>query len=145
MKSKLCPPFGLVFGTNLIAVSVPTIPIGMFTRNIQCHDAASSTNPPMIGPAMMPIEAMAPLMPSALPRSEGGNASVVMAKPRAKIMAAPTPWKMRAPMRKPIVGEKAANSEPRVNTANPVVKIGFFPIMSPSRPKPSTSVVWVRK
>jgi hypothetical protein len=100
-------------------------------------------NPPTIGPAMMPSDTIVPLMPSARPRSVGGKASVVMAKPRAKIMAAPTAWTTRAAISQPMVGESPARTEPVVKTTNPVVKIGFLPTMSPRRPKPRVRVAWV--
>ena len=56
----------------------------------------------------MPIETIDPSMPSALPRSSRGKASVMMAKPSAKIMAAPRPWTIRKPMRNPTRRREAA-------------------------------------
>ena len=129
----------------MIAVIVPMMPIGRFTKKIHRQSVASRITPPRMGPAMMPSDTVVPLMPSALPRSEGGNASVVIAKPRAKIMAAPRACTTLAAMRNPIVGESPASTEPNVKTANPAVKMGFLPIMSPSRPKPSVKVAWVSR
>ena len=76
-------------------------------------------SPPSVGPRTIPIETIAPWIPSALPRSSRGNASVMIAKPSAKIMAAPIAWKIRNPISQPTDGESPQRTDPSVNTANP--------------------------
>jgi hypothetical protein len=50
----------------------------------------------------------------------GGNASVMITVPFARIMAAPTACNTRIAMRKPTDGDSPASSEASVNSANPV-------------------------
>ncbi len=120
-KSKRSPPSGATSGTKRHAVQVPMIPTGRLTRKIHRQLNASMINPPAAGPMATPMDTMEPASPSALPRSEGGNASVRMAKPRAKIIADPIPWTMRNPISQPTPGASPHRVEATVNTANPAV------------------------
>jgi len=69
----------------------------------------------------MPIETTAPMIPSALPRSAGGKASVTIAVPKAIVIAAPMACSTRKPISQPTVGASPQSSEPMVKTTNPLV------------------------
>ena len=74
------------------------IPMGRLTKKIQCQDRFLTIRPPSVGPTAIPTETMVPLMPSARHRSDGGNASVIMAIPNAMTMEAPTACTTRKPI-----------------------------------------------
>ena len=73
------------------AHAVPNRPTGTDTRNTRCQSVVLS-NPPTMSPIKDPDTAATALMPSAMPRSRCGNASVRIAVEQAKIIAPPTPW-----------------------------------------------------
>ena len=74
----------------------------------------------MVGPRMMPIDTIEPVMPSARPRSVGGKVSVTMAGPSARIIAAPTAWMMRPATSQPTPGANPHSADAAVKTMNPV-------------------------
>ncbi len=88
---------------------------------------------------------MVPPMPSALPRSLGGNVSVMMAGPMANAIAAPTACSTRKPMSQYTLVDRPHSSDPRMKMTSPAMKIGFLPRMSANRPTPSKSVAMVSK
>ncbi len=97
-KSNLPLHLGREAGTNLKTMRIPRIPTGKLTKKIQRHEKVSIKRPPRTGPITMPVETIEPLIPKAFPRSDPGNASVMMAVPNATIIAAPNPWITRDPM-----------------------------------------------
>ncbi len=72
------------------AHAVPNKPTGTDTRNTRCQSVVLS-RPPTIRPMNDPDTAATALIPSAMPRSFCGNASVRIAVEQAKIIAPPTP------------------------------------------------------
>ena len=102
---------------------MPNRPNGTDTRNTSRHCTGAST-PPSSRPRNEPLTAAMPLMPMALPRSSGGNASVRMAVELANRNAPPTPWKTRMTMIQiapagPVSQVTDSRIEKRVNTAKP--------------------------
>ncbi len=84
------------------------------------------------------------LMPSAMPRSSTGKASVRMAVELAMSSAPPMPCTMRNPMSQsapalPVQGHSERAMEAAVNTAKPALYMRTRPKMSPRRPKNTTS------
>ena len=73
---------------------VPKMPIGTEMMKTRRHSIGPS-RPPRMSPMNDPAMAAIWLMPTAMPRSCGGNASVKMAVELAIRNAAPTPWKSR--------------------------------------------------
>ena len=66
-----------------------------------------------------PNETINPVMPNALPLSEGGNASVTIAAPRARIITAPKAWKIRKAISISILFEIPHKPEPVVKIIKP--------------------------
>ena len=105
------------------AQSVPTTPSGTLTRNTDRQSHCES-NPPATRPMNEPASAATWLMPSAIPRSDGENASVRIAVELAISIAPPTPCTIRKPISQiapalPENGTARAGSRPRVNTTKP--------------------------
>ena len=56
----------------------PIIPIGTFTKKIQCQLKLSVINPPMVGPNVGPMMIPMPKMAFAIPIFSGGKAPMIM-------------------------------------------------------------------
>jgi hypothetical protein len=82
-----------------------------------------------------PVYTAATLSPSTLPLSWGGKAEVRMARPVAKIIALPAPWRIRKTMSCKAEEAAAQSREDRVKATIPKPKILFLPYKSASRPK----------
>ena len=113
------------------AQTVPNRPNGTETRNTSRQLMGAST-PPSSRPRNDPPTAATPLMPSALPRSFSGNASVRIAVELANRNAPPTPWKTRMTMihfapAVPVIQVTDSRIENRVNTAKPRLYIRTRP------------------
>jgi hypothetical protein len=83
-----------------------------------------------------PIPPSAPQIPSALLRSKPSSKVVVMIESAlAVVIAAPIPWKPRAPIK--AVSDQASpqSSEARVKTATPTMKTRRRPSRSAARPR----------
>ena len=96
-----------------------------------------------MSPMNEPDTAATALMPSAIPRSRCGNASVRMAVEQAKIIAPPTPWISRNRISSnaalgPVVNTSESRIEPTVKTRNPRLYRRTRPNMSPMRPRLTT-------
>jgi hypothetical protein len=90
------------------------------------------------------------MMPSALPRSSDGKASVMMALALANRNAPPTPWNTRPMMihkapPAPFRGVRNSSREKIVKTANPRLYILTRPYMSPTLPRLTTSTAVTSK
>jgi hypothetical protein len=125
------------------AHAVPNNPTGTETRNTRCQSVVLS-NPPTISPMNDPDTAATALIPSAMPRSRCGNASVRMAVEQAKIIAPPTPWISRKRISSsaalgPVVNTSDRRIDPTVKTRNPRLYNRTRPNMSPIRPRLTTS------
>ena len=75
---------------------------------------------------------MAPHAPRARPRRSAGTAAERIVRVSGMTIAAPTPWIARASTRASPDGASAANAEPAVNSATPMVKMRLRPNRSPS-------------
>ena len=87
-----------------------------------------------MGPKLVPIANTTAFTPSARPRSAGGKASAMIARPGAKINAPPRPCIARATTS---IGRELAaahSTEPSVKSARPVIHTGLRPTRSDSRP-----------
>ncbi len=58
-----------------------------------------------------------------MPRCLGGNVAEMIDSVAGFIIAEPTPWTMRAPIRKPALGARPQASDDSVKTASPAMKI----------------------
>jgi len=111
------------------------IPIGTLTQNIARHPAAAVRNPPKTSPNTEPAEIATALVPSALPLSSKGKASVSIAVLLAKRSAAPSPWTILNTTSWVPDCDRLQSAEAKVKSANPSVKSLTLPTMSPSLPK----------
>ena len=73
-------------------------------------------------------------MPSAAPRSLGGNVAVMIESVAGIMKAAPTPWSTRAPISSSALPASPQRSEESVKTARPKRKMRRRPSMSASLP-----------
>ena len=102
---------------------MPASPIGTDTRKISRHDTGASTPPstsPIVEPATKPMF----MMPSAIPRWLGGNASVTIALELPSSIAPPRPWPMRITISQSAPASPCSHAtdsriENSVNTAKP--------------------------
>ena len=97
--------------------------MGTETRKMG-RQLTGASSPPSTRPMNVPLNAAAWLMPSAMPRSPGGKASVRMADELAMSMAAPTAWNRRMTMSQipaacPDIHVTLSTNEKKVNTAKP--------------------------
>ncbi len=122
---------------------MPATPKGTLTRNTNRQSTADS-RPPTSSPRNDPEMPATMLMPSAIPRSPTGKASVMMAIEFAMSSAPPMPCTTRRPMSTrapegPVAGDTARPMDATVNTANPALYMRTRPKRSPMRPSVTTS------
>jgi hypothetical protein len=111
------------------------IPIGTFTRKIQCQFRASVRIPPSSTPIVPPPAATKPKTPIAFARSVGSVKSVTISESAtAEAMAPPRPCTAREPTRSACEVASPQLSEARVKTATPIPNSRRWPKRSPSRP-----------
>ena len=121
---------------------VPPIPIGTDTRKTSRQSTAAST-PPRISPMKDPEVPATWLIPMAVPRWSGGNASVRIAGELAISMEPPTACTTRhkishsAPLG-PVNGSNGSATAARPKMAKPRLYMRTRPYMSPSRPRVTT-------
>ena len=121
--------------TNLVATNRATTPTGTFRKNTLCQPRLSTSTPPSTGPAASASADTPAQMPMACARSSGsGNVLVRIDRVPGSSSAAPTPCTPRPTMSAWIDGARPQESEPRVNTARPLMKARLRPYMSPSVP-----------
>ena len=78
------------------------MPIGMLTKKIQCQLIAWVRTPPASNPIEAPAAATKLYTPIALACSRGsGNIVTIMPRITADVIAPPTPWTNRAPIKSP--------------------------------------------
>ena len=102
---------------------MPIRPTGTLTTNT-ARQSTTASSPPISRPRNEPAIAATWLIPSAMPRRSGGNASVRIADELANSIAPPTPWTSRQPIShrapaSPDQGTRASAIEPTVNTTKP--------------------------
>src|SRR5215207_9674517 len=129
----------LSFSISREARTQVAIPIGRFTRKIQCQLSASVRTPPASRPIEDPPAATNVYTPIAFACSPGsGNIVTIMPRITAEAIAPPTPWTKRAPISISWLPASPHSSEASVNTARPVRNMSRRPIRSPSRPASSS-------
>jgi hypothetical protein len=106
-------------GMTRAAKRIPIIPIGMLTRNIQCHERTSVMTPPIAGPAAKPMEAVAAMTPRAMPSMWAGRWRTQMSGDTAAIIEAPAPCTSRAASSTSSDGAIPQAREPSVKMKNP--------------------------
>src|SRR2546425_3090495 len=109
--------------------------MGTLTQNIERQPAAEVRNPPKTSPRTDPAEIATALVPSAVPLSSKGNASVRIAVLLEKRRAAPSPWTILKTTSCVPDCDRLQSAEATVKTANPRVKSLTLPNMSLSLPK----------
>ena len=125
----------------------PKIPSGTLNRKTQRHDHSVS-KPPMTGPIKKPAAPAIWLMPRPNPTRPLRKASVTMAVLFVTNKAPPTPWMRRPRMRSAPWNRgwaRPATSEPRTNTANPLLYSRLRPHISARRPTTGVSTVVTRR
>jgi hypothetical protein len=120
-----------------------TTPMGTLIQKIHCQDAASVTAPPMTGPSAAPRPAVAPQMPSAMPRRCGAVTLTMSVTVSGIVIAAPTPWTARAAISAPMLGASAEAALPAVKTVIPMTIRRRRPNRSPSAAPVSSSTAKV--
>src|SRR5262249_12335880 len=81
-SKRLSAGSSLVGGSTNQPSKMPTRPTGTLIQNTQCQSSASSTRPPIAGPALNPTACAADWMPSARPRRAGPAAAITEAPQR---------------------------------------------------------------
>ncbi len=116
------------------------IPMGMFTKKIQCQSIDCVITPPASRPTEPPAEATNAYTPIALACSRGsGNIVTIIPRITAEVIAPPTPWTKRAAINTVWLSARPHSSEATVNTQIPARKMLRRPIRSPKRPASSNS------
>ncbi len=77
--------------TTAVVTRNAPIPIGTLIRNTQFQLAYCTSSPPTIGPSASPETEIADQIPSAFPRSSGGNASEIRDSESGMMNAPPNP------------------------------------------------------
>ncbi len=93
--------------------------MGKLTKKIHRQDKNVIMMPPRLGPSDIPTETIAPEIPKALPRSDGGNDSVTIAIPNAIINAEPIACKTLKAISQCTDGASPHNTDPVVKTIKP--------------------------
>jgi len=128
-------------GTNGRASPKTSAPTGTLTKKIHSQPRYLTMIPPKSTPAAAPEPPRAPQMPRALFRSAPSSKVVVTIERAAgEMIAAPMPWRARAPISTPISFARPQMSEATVNRTSPPRKTRLRPsrsaIRPPSRRKP---------
>ena len=123
------------FSIRRSAASATAIPIGMFTKKIQCQLIDWVSAPPTSRPIEAPAEATKPKTPIAFACSRGsGNIVTIMPRMTADAMAPPTPCRKRAAISISWFCARPHRTEDAVKTARPARNMPRREIRSPSRP-----------
>ncbi len=133
-------------GTSRHAATKTTTTTGTFTNRTEPHQACSSSQPPMIGPAATATPLTALQIPIALARSPGSVKVLVrIASVAGKISAAPTPISARPAMSISALPASPANADVAPNTTRPTMSARLRPYRSPSPPAASSRPVNTRR
>ena len=111
------------------------MPIGTFTKKIQCQLNVCVSTPPTSSPMEPPPTATKMYALIALERSYGlGNSVTMRAMITEEDSAPPMPWTKRAATSMDWLSADPQAMEARVNSATPVRNTFLRPTRSPSRP-----------
>jgi hypothetical protein len=116
------------------------MPMGMFTKKIQCQSIDCVITPPASSPTEPPAEATNAYTPIALACSRGsGNIVTIMPRITAEVIAPPMPCTKRAAISADWLSARPHASEAVVKRAMPARKTRRRPIRSPKRPASSSN------
>ena len=119
------------------------MPIGTLRKKIQLQSMCSVMRPPISGPMASAIADTPAQIPIAIPRWCGGNVAEMIESVAGIMIAAPTPWRVRAPMSVPPVVARPHASDESVKIASPIRKTRRRPKKSASLPPESMSTAKV--
>ena len=115
-----------------------TIPIGTFTKKIQCQLSDCVSAPPASSPIEPPPAETNAYMPIAFACSAfSGNSVTMIARITAEATAPPIPWTKRPAISIPWLVEAPQKIEAAVNRTSPERKTFLRPTRSPIRPASS--------
>lgn len=121
------------------------MPMGMFTKKIQCQSIDCVITPPASSPTAPPAEATNAYTPIALACSRWpisdrpGNIVTIMPRITAEVIAPPMPCTKRAAISADWLSARPHASEAVVNRPIPARKMRRRPIRSPRRPASRSS------
>ena len=133
-----------VSGTTFQIATRPTATIGTLIRKTEPQELPSThsnhwgcckRSPPRTGPSATAPPTAPAHAPIALPRSWGGNTTVMMAKVVGSTAAPPIPMSARMPINMPAFTEKAARSDASAKMISPITRTFLRPIRSPITPQ----------
>ena len=134
----------LVSGTTRAIAIIPIMTIGTLTRNTEPHlfpsnhsnhEGCCKSMPPKTGPSAIAAPTAAAQAPIALPRSWGGNTTVIIARVVGSTAAPPTPITARIPISIPELAENAAIADATPKIVRPMIRTFLRPIRSPITPQ----------
>ena len=120
-SKRLSSGKSLVGGSTNQPKMVPARPTGTLIQNTHRQSSASSTRPPIAGPALNPTAWAADWMPSARPRRAGPAAATTMATLFDDSRAAPIPCTIRNAISTGRSGARPQSPEPSTNNRKPPV------------------------
>ena len=111
-----------------------TTPTGRLMKKAQRHPSASTISPPSDGPNAADIAPMAPQMAMTCGIFSRGKAAMTSASDDGTRIAAPTPWRMRAPISTHTAGARPHAIDATVKVAEPTRKARWCPPRSATFP-----------
>jgi hypothetical protein len=120
-SKRLSAGKSLVGGSTNHPSTVPARPTGTLIQNTHRQSSASSTRPPIAGPALNPTACAADWMPSARPRCATPAAATTMATLLADSSAAPIACTTRKAMSTGRFGARPQSAEPSTKMRKPPV------------------------
>ena len=124
----------MTIGTLMRKTEPQSLPVSQFD-----HCGCSSSTPPSTGPRATAAPTAPAQVPIALPRSCGGNTTVMMASVVGSTAAPPTPMTARKPMSIGAEPEKAHIADANPNRMSPMRSTFLRPMRSPRTPQVNSS------
>ncbi len=122
--------------------STPTMmitPSGTLIPNAHRHEKVVVSQPPSRGPTAVIPPMVDPQTANAIARSRPRNVALMSESVVGRIIAPPTPWTRRDPIRNAPVGASAAAIEASMKTATPMRRMRLRPNRSARVPNTSSS------
>ena len=132
-------PIPSSFSISLLPRISVAMPIGRFTKKIQCQSSVCVSTPPASRPIDAPPEATKLYTPIAFAWSRAfGNIVTIIPRMTADVSAPPMPWRKRAPMSSSRLSAIPQSSDATVNITRPTRNTRRRPSRSPIRPASSS-------
>ena len=109
-----------------------TTPTGKLIVKIDCHENASTSQPPNSGPEAVERPIIELKMPKAIPRSLPSKLVPIKANDSDMSADPPIAWIARKICNMPMVVDAASSPEPIVKITSPIININLRPYKSPS-------------